>query len=124
MKSPMLEAFLKQQKFTDKQADEYQANIEKYKEANYEKAKLEMSKDQAIKNCINIPSKINTKDIEQTHEIHAKLKGYDHSLEAIRMKFKNDGTQSDYTTTITGTDYKLADNQIGIDWGALAKKLG
>lgn len=36
MNSPMLEAFLKQQKYTDKQADIYAENIEKFKDANYE----------------------------------------------------------------------------------------
>ena len=39
------------------------------------------------------------------------------------IKFKSDGTEGDFKTTITGTDYKLADNEIGIDWGALANKL-
>jgi len=126
----MLEAFLKQQKFTDKQADAYQTAIQVLKDRNLAKGLSEMNKNQEVKNYMTIPSKIKPEDINQKTEAHPKLKSYDHSLESVRLTFKSENPvdMTNYkapANTPVGTNYKLPEGGVvGIDWGALAKRLG
>jgi len=130
MNSPMLEAFLKQQKFTDKQADAYQVAIEVLRDKNFANAMTEMTKTQEVKKYMEIPSKIKPEDINQKTEAHPKLKSYDHSLEAVRLTFKSKDPVdlTNYKApkdTPVGTNYEIPKEEgIGIDWGALAKRLG
>ncbi len=83
--SPMLDAFLKQNKINDKEADERDALEVKRSQQLISDATKTISRSQKITNCINIPTKnvdITVKEIESHHQ----FKNYDHSLEERRGK--------------------------------------
>ena len=80
--SNMLNAFLSQQKFTDKEADEYEQSIQKMQKENMDKAISSFSKTQNIADNMNIPTQ-NPK-IEEETVSHDNFKNYDHSLEITR----------------------------------------
>jgi hypothetical protein len=85
--SPMFDAFLKQQKYTDKEADQIEASIKQKTEDNVRKAKEILSRDQNISKYTSIPSNIKEGDLNQKTQSHHNFKNYDHSLEKVRHKF-------------------------------------
>lgn len=76
----MLEAFLRQQKFTDEEAAQIEANVQEIQQENYQKAKEQMNQDQSLIKTLNIPCNIP----ETKTESHLNFKNYDHSLEKAR----------------------------------------
>jgi len=84
MRSPVQQAFLDQQKFTDAEADAYQQSIADAHADNERKAMLQLCRSQNVSDYMNVPTTIEAGSLDQTHEVHPKLKGYDHSLEKVR----------------------------------------
>lgn len=85
----MLEAFLKQQKYTDKEAIAILNSIEDKKSENSKKAKQLILRSQNISDYANIPTRLKEGELNQKTVAHPKLKNYDHSLEMVRKKFKH-----------------------------------
>ena len=84
MNSPMLDAFLKQQKYTDQQARNIEIEIQKIKDKNLSKATTQMNRPQEIKLYTNVPTKLKEGELNHKTISHPQLKNYNHSLEMKR----------------------------------------
>lgn len=96
--SEMFNAFLKAQKFTDEEADQYEKAILEKQQENFSSALKSMAKSQNISDYMRIPSQNPT--IETKTEVHPHFKNYDHSLEQDRWR-------------------GLGESSDGIEWGDL-----
>jgi len=126
--SPVLQAFLDQQTYTDQEAIEIENRIAKIQEKRYQEASSQLMRSQTINDYIAVPSQIQNGDLDQKTEAHPQLKEYDHSLEQTRRSFKFDKIETeveigDNEGDPIGTDYNLLDSQFGIDWDAVSDKL-
>lgn len=100
--SPMLKAFLSQSNINDTETDERQETEKLAHDTMMQKAMLQLASSQNISDYMNVPTKLSIGELDGKVEAHKNLKGYDHSLEKTRIKFKsikglNTGDISDVT---------------------------
>ena len=132
IESKMLKAFMDQQKvdpkIADKQADlNQQALEERHKEFEKELEDKLAAAPPSLFKLLNLRTELKDGELNQKTIPHPKLAGYDHSLEQVRMKFKQPESRGN-----TGEQtYEVVDNtppddmrgEIGIDWGSLGDTL-
>jgi hypothetical protein len=90
MKSPMLDAFLKNQKFTDQEANQIENDKKELQKRIETDAIKQLSRSQKISEYTSIPSNIEEGDLDQVTEAHPKMK-HDHSLDMPRIRMDEDG---------------------------------
>jgi len=128
IESKVLKAFMDQQKvdpkIADKQADLDQQAIEKrHKELEKELEDKLAAAPPSLFKLLNLRTELKDGEVNQKTEPHPKIAGYDHSLEQVRMKFKQPESRGDAGEQ----PYEVVDNtppddmrgEIGIDWGSL-----
>ena len=81
--SPMWEAFMKDQKFTDKQAADIKSAKDQFQHDRESDAIRQLSRSQKIADYTNIPATVTPEDLKQKTESHPKMK-HDHSLDRVR----------------------------------------
>ena len=130
--SEMWKAFLDQQRVNPKTADDQadltqQALEERHKEFEKELEDKLAAAPPSLFKLLNLKTELKDGSLNQKTEPHPKLAGYDHSLEQVRMKFKQPESRGN-----TGEQtYEVVDNsppddmrgEIGIDWGSLGDSL-
>jgi hypothetical protein len=129
IESKVLKAFIDQQKvdpkIVDKQADlDQQAIEERYQELEKEIEDKLAATPPSLFKLLNLRTELKDGELNQKTEPHSKLAGYDHSLERVRMKFKQPESRGEQP-------YEVVDNtppddmrgEIGIDWGSLGDSL-
>jgi hypothetical protein len=136
MNSPMLDAFMSNQKFTDKEASDIEMEKQKFQQDRMEEAYEQLGRSQNISDHIDIPGNIIQENIDQVTESHPKLRDYDHNLERVR-------TPEDMTIPEPepeglrllprGIPQVIPDDpdadgddmpDFGIDWDSIGKELG
>jgi len=85
MGSPMFEAFMDNQKFTDKEASDIEMSKQRLHQEYISKAYQQLDSSQNISDYVDIGGEITREEIEQTTESHPHFNGYDHSLEMPRI---------------------------------------
>lgn len=93
MNSPMLDAFLKNQKFTDEDADRIKLEQQQLQQNKEKEAIQQLSRSQRISEYTSIPTKIKDKELNETPKSHPSFEKYDHSLEMPRIKYNVDGAE-------------------------------
>jgi hypothetical protein len=89
--SEMLNAFLKNQKFTDEQADEYEQYLKDLERDHTRMAIEQLSSEKpSLINFIGGQTQIKDGELDQKTIPHDHFKDYDHSLEKVRINFKRD----------------------------------
>jgi len=82
--SPMLNAFLKNQKYTDEEANDIEIAKQQFQQDRMSDAVKQLGRSQNISDYVNVPSTITPKDIDQVTVPHPNLANYDHSLDRTR----------------------------------------
>ena len=136
MTSPMWNAFIQNQKYTDKEADDIEIAKQQFQQNRMNDAYKQFSKSQNISEYMNIPSNITSKDTNETTKSHPYFKNYDHSLERIRttddmiapepepegLRLCPRGIPITIDTDETVDTNDLPD--LSIDWDSIGKQLG
>ena len=142
-KSPMFKAFLENQKFTDKEADDIAIEKQKFAQDREKEFISQLGHSQKISDYMDISSEITEDDINQTPEPHPYFKNYDHSLDMTRAKFTEDGAEiladgisipepEPEGLRLLGRGLPAIENgedpndmpDFGIDWGSIGDSLG
>jgi len=84
MDSPMFKAFMENQKFSDKQADDIEIAKQQIAQDIMMEASKQLGRSQKISDYTLIAGELTENDINQKTESHPNLENYDHSLEKVR----------------------------------------
>ena len=84
MDSPMWNAFMENQKFTDQQASDIDIEKQKIQQDRVKEALQQLGRSQNISDYMYIAGKVTKDDINQKTESHPHFKNYDHDLERLR----------------------------------------
>ena len=134
--SPMLNAFLKNQKYTDEEASDIEIAKQQFQQDRMSDAVKQLGRSQNISDYVNVPSNITAKDIDQVTVPHPHFKNYDHSLEKLRTvedmiipEPEPEGLRllSKGIPTIIENDEPVDHNDVpdfGIDWNSIGNQLG
>jgi len=134
--SPMLDAFMSSQKYTDKEASDIEIEKNKVHQDRVKEAYEQLGRSQNISDYMDVSGNVTKEDIEQSTKSHPHFENYDHSLERVRTEedMKIPEPEPEGFRLLPRGIPNIIDNgevvdyndipDFGIDWGSVGDKLG